>query len=65
MSSREGSEDFESDWESVVFSTPADFFRSLPQGHFDDKKREWIAADEAIEAGKKKNRVQSWLAALL
>ena len=59
-----GGADEDSDWESAVYSSPADYYRSLPQDLLDDEERAWVEADDARKAEQKKSRVQSWLAGL-
>ena len=61
---RSGGADEDSDWESAVYSSPADYYRSLPQDLLDDEERAWVEADDARKAEQKKSRVQSWLAGL-
>ena len=59
-----GGADEDSDWESATYSSPADFFRSLPQDLLNDEERAWLKAEDAKKAEQKKSRVQSWLAGL-
>ena len=58
----EGVDEEDSDWESAVHSSAADYSRSLPKEHLDGEMRAWVEADDAREAEQQKRRVESWLA---
>lgn len=59
-----GTGDEISDWESVVYSCPADFYRSLPQEVLTEEMWGEIEADDVMKAEEKRSRVLSWLAAI-
>ena len=46
--------DEDSDWESAVFSSPADFFRSVFQDQLNDEMRACIEANDARKAEQRK-----------
>ena len=60
-----GGADEDPDWESAVYSSPADYYRSLLQDLLDDERRAWVEADDAEKVEEKRSRVESWLGGLV
>ena len=57
-----GGED--SDSASAVYSSPADYIRSIPRDQLSDDLRRCVEADDELIAEQKKNQVRRWLGGL-
>ena len=61
---RSGRADEDSNSESAVYSSFADYYCSFPQDLLDDEERVWVETDDARKAVERKSRVESWLGVL-